>query len=96
MKLRDLLPDDARCAARFDALDISGLSADSRTVGPGFLFVAVPGMKADGMAFVPQALAAGAVAVMAQRAPALPEGVAFVQVGNVRHALALAGEDHKA
>ncbi|HEY4775559.1 MAG TPA: UDP-N-acetylmuramoyl-L-alanyl-D-glutamate--2,6-diaminopimelate ligase [Xanthobacteraceae bacterium] len=90
MKLRDLLPDDARCAARFDALDISGLSADSRTVGPGFLFVAVPGMKADGMAFVPQALAAGAVAVMAQRAPALPEGVAFVQVGNVRHALALA------
>jgi UDP-N-acetylmuramoyl-L-alanyl-D-glutamate--2,6-diaminopimelate ligase len=91
MKLRDLLSDDARCEARFDALAIAGITADSRAVKPGFLFVAVPGTKADGLAFVPQALAAGAVAVMAERAPArLPEGIAFVQVGNVRRALALA------
>jgi UDP-N-acetylmuramoyl-L-alanyl-D-glutamate--2,6-diaminopimelate ligase len=91
MKLRDLLTDDARGEARFDALAIAGLSADSRAIAPGFLFVAVPGTKADGLAFVPQAVAAGAVAVMAERAPpALPAGVAFVQVGNVRRALALA------
>jgi UDP-N-acetylmuramoyl-L-alanyl-D-glutamate--2,6-diaminopimelate ligase len=37
---------------------------------------------------VPQALAAGAVAVMAERAPSLPDRVAFVQVRNVREALA--------
>ena len=91
MKLRDLLSEDARCEARFDALAIAGLSADSRAVAPGFLFVAVPGTKADGLAFVAQAVSAGAVAVMAERAPpALPPGVAFVQVGNVRRALALA------
>jgi UDP-N-acetylmuramoyl-L-alanyl-D-glutamate--2,6-diaminopimelate ligase len=91
MKLRDLLSEDARCEARFDTLAIAGLSADSRAVAPGFLFVAVPGTKADGLAFVAQAVAAGAVAVMAERAPpALPPGVAFVQVGNVRRALALA------
>ena len=91
MKLRDLLSEDARCEARFDALAIAGLSADSRAVAPGFLFVAVPGTKADGLAFVAQAVSAGAVAVMAERAPpALPAGVAFVQVGNVRRALALA------
>ena len=91
MKLHDLLSEDARCEARFDALAIAGLSADSRAVAPGFLFVAVPGTKADGLAFVAQAVSAGAVAVMAERAPpALPAGVAFVQVGNVRRALALA------
>ncbi len=91
MKLRDLLSDDARCDARLDALAIAGLSADSRAVKPGFLFVAVPGTKADGLAFVPPALAAGAVAVMAERAPEqLPDGVALVLVPNVRQALALA------
>ena len=91
MKLRDLLSDDARCEARFDALAIAGVSADSRAVKPGFLFVAVPGTKADGLTFLPQALAAGAVAVMAERAPErLADGIAFVQVGNVRRALALA------
>ncbi len=87
----ECLSEDARCEARFDALAIAGLSADSRAVAPGFLFVAVPGTKADGLAFVAQAVSAGAVAVMAERAPpALPAGVAFVQVGNVRRALALA------
>jgi UDP-N-acetylmuramoyl-L-alanyl-D-glutamate--2,6-diaminopimelate ligase len=91
MKLRDLLSEDARHEARFDALAISGLTADSRAVKPGFLFVAVPGTRQDGAAFVPQALAAGAVAVMAEHVPpTLPDGVAFVQAADVRHALALA------
>jgi UDP-N-acetylmuramoyl-L-alanyl-D-glutamate--2,6-diaminopimelate ligase len=91
MELRDLLSEDARCEARFDALAIAGITADSRAVKPGFLFVAVPGTKADGLAFVAQALAAGAAAVMAERPPeGVPDGVAFVQVGNVRRALARA------
>ncbi len=88
MNLRDLLPPGAEMDARFDALPIAGITADSRAIKPGFLFAAVPGTKADGLAFVPQALAAGAVAVMAERAPSLPDGVAFVQVRNVREALA--------
>jgi UDP-N-acetylmuramoyl-L-alanyl-D-glutamate--2,6-diaminopimelate ligase len=88
MNLRDLLPPGAEIDARFDALPIAGITADSRMIKPGFLFAAVPGTKADGLAFVPQALAAGAVAVMAERAPSLPDGVAFVHVRNVREALA--------
>jgi UDP-N-acetylmuramoyl-L-alanyl-D-glutamate--2,6-diaminopimelate ligase len=88
MNLRDLLPPGAEMDARFDALPIAGITADSRAIKPGFLFAAVPGTKADGLAFVPQALAAGAVAVMAERAPSLPDRVAFVQVRNVREALA--------
>jgi UDP-N-acetylmuramoyl-L-alanyl-D-glutamate--2,6-diaminopimelate ligase len=91
MKLRDLLTDDARIDGRFDSHEIAGIAADSRAVKPGFLFVAVPGTKADGLTFLPQALAAGASAVMAERAPAsLPDDIAFVAVDNVRRALALA------
>jgi UDP-N-acetylmuramoyl-L-alanyl-D-glutamate--2,6-diaminopimelate ligase len=91
MLLRDLLPDEARFPERFGALAVEGISADSRTVKPGFLFAAVPGTKADGLAFLPQARAAGAAAVMAERAPMvpLPENVALIEVDNVRRALAL-------
>jgi UDP-N-acetylmuramoyl-L-alanyl-D-glutamate--2,6-diaminopimelate ligase len=92
MMLRDLLADDARFDARFGALAIGGIVADSRAVKPGYLFAAVPGTKADGLTYLPQALAAGAAAVMAERAPALPppDHVAMVEVANVRRALALA------
>jgi UDP-N-acetylmuramoyl-tripeptide--D-alanyl-D-alanine ligase len=37
---------------------------DSRTTGPGSLFVGLPGVSADGGAFAPQALAAGAWGVL--------------------------------
>jgi UDP-N-acetylmuramoyl-L-alanyl-D-glutamate--2,6-diaminopimelate ligase len=92
MKLKNLLPVDAVSDARFAALDVAGVSADSRTIKPGHLFVAVAGAKDDGLRFVGPALAAGAAAIMAERVPPLPlpEGVAFVRVGNARRALALA------
>src|SRR5437016_4025621 len=91
MKLADLLTADALSDARFAALEIAGVSADSRAVKPGELFVAVAGAKTDGLNFIPQALAAGAAAIMAQRSPptALPEGVAFIKVDDARRALAL-------
>jgi UDP-N-acetylmuramoyl-L-alanyl-D-glutamate--2,6-diaminopimelate ligase len=91
MKLGDLIGQDGTVDARFAALDVTGITADSRTVKCGDLFVAVPGTKQDGLGFVPQALAAGATAIMAERAPDnLPAGIAFVRAGNVRAALALA------
>jgi UDP-N-acetylmuramoyl-L-alanyl-D-glutamate--2,6-diaminopimelate ligase len=90
VKLSDLIGGDGEFDPRFAALDIAGIASDSRKVKRGDLFVAVPGNKADGLGFVPQALAAGAVAVMAERAPeSLPQNVAFVRTGNVRRALAL-------
>ncbi len=91
MKLADLLPADAEFDACAAALDITGLTADSRKVKPGFLFAAVPGTKADGSQYVPQAVAAGAVAVMAERrSENLTDDVVFVRVANVRRSLALA------
>ncbi|MFC5062358.1 UDP-N-acetylmuramoyl-tripeptide--D-alanyl-D-alanine ligase [Actinomycetospora atypica] len=40
---------------------------DSRAVGPGGLFVALPGERVDGHAFAPTAVAAGAAGVLASR-----------------------------
>lgn len=45
-------------------VDIVGLSNDSRRIKDGYLFVAVTGENTDGKAFVAQAVAAGAVAVL--------------------------------
>ena len=89
MKLRDLLP-EAATDARLGAIEVAGVTADSRKVKPGFLFVAIAGAKADGAQFAKQAAAAGAVAVAAEHRPdALPDAVAFVPVKNARAALAL-------
>ena len=90
MKLADLVIESAVVDPRFADVTLSGIAADSRAVKPGDLFVAVPGTKADGLAFVPQALTQGAVAVMAETRPELPAHVAFIAVKNVRRALALA------
>src|SRR6476469_3101696 len=91
MKLADLLTTDAVSDARFAALELDGITTDSRTVKPGDLFVAVVGAKDDGLRFVGDALASGAAAVMAERVPPtpLPAGVAFIKVGDARRALAL-------
>ncbi len=45
-------------------VEITGLTADSRTAAPGNLFVAKRGTKLDGAQFVNAAVAAGAVAVL--------------------------------
>src|SRR5882757_8491064 len=91
MKLADLLTTDAVSDARFAALELAGITTDSRTDKPGDLFVAVAGAKDDGLRFVADALASGAAAVMAERVPPapLPAGVAFIKVGDARRALAL-------
>ena len=52
-------------------VEILGLTADSRAVRPGYLFAALPGRRADGRAYIADAVARGAVAVLA------PPGVHF-------------------
>jgi UDP-N-acetylmuramoyl-L-alanyl-D-glutamate--2,6-diaminopimelate ligase len=67
--------------------DITNLAYDSRKVKPGGLFAALRGEKVDGYAFVEPAIAAGAVAVLGERAEADPR-ITAVQVANARAALA--------
>ena len=91
MKLHEILPSDPEFDAHHAALDIGGVTADSRTVKPGSLFVAIPGTKPDGLGFVPAAIAAGAAAIVAEQRPQtpLPANVTFVHVADARRALAL-------
>ncbi len=60
---------------------------DSRAAQPGSLFVAMRGLKADGTAFIRDALANGAVAVVAE-SPLPDVSVPVVEVDNARRALA--------
>src|SRR4030067_1994368 len=44
--------------------EIGGITLDSRAVQPGWLFIAVPGARTDGRAYIAGAYARGAVAVV--------------------------------
>jgi len=90
MKLREILPPDAEFDARHADLDIGGVTADSRAVKRGDIFVAIAGGKTDGLRFVPSAIAAGAATIVAERTPeTLPGHIAFVSTDNARRVLAL-------
>ncbi|MEW5899316.1 MAG: UDP-N-acetylmuramoyl-L-alanyl-D-glutamate--2,6-diaminopimelate ligase, partial [Bacillota bacterium] len=67
---------------------IGGMTYDSRSVEPGFLFVAVKGFQTDGHLYIEQAVAGGAVAVVVQEKLVLPAGIAWVLVPDTRLALA--------
>lgn len=70
---------------------ITGLTADSRKVGPGMLFAALPGTKADGRAFIADALAKGCAAVLAPEGTEIDTGaVPLVRTANPRRAFAKA------
>lgn len=65
--LSDLLsPDYVDCSLLDDWADaeVAGITADSREVKPGYVFVAVPGVKADGREFIAKALESGAFALV--------------------------------
>ena len=77
-----------------DAADqiVYGVTADSRRIVPGGVFVAVPGTRVDGKAFAARAFAAGAFAVVGEgeRPHDLPADAVWVAVADARRALALA------
>ncbi len=90
MTLSELLTGLASLDARTGAIEAIGVTADSRKVKRGDVFVAVPGTKADGLSYAAQAVAAGAAAIVGEGAPpALPAGAVFIKVGNARRALSL-------
>jgi UDP-N-acetylmuramoyl-L-alanyl-D-glutamate--2,6-diaminopimelate ligase len=69
--------------------EITRVTGDSREVVPGAAFFALPGAERDGHAFVPDAVARGAVAIVAERAvPCAP--AALLLAPSTRRAMALA------
>ncbi len=91
MRLGDLLAAlDSYEAWNLDpGLDIAGITDDSRSVEPGYLFVAVRGATVDGHRFIPAALAAGAVAVAGEAdfKAALTGVSPYIKVREAREAL---------
>ena len=90
MELHDLLADVDSFPDAWRAIEISGLTADSRTVRPGTLFAALAGSRTDGARFARDAVAAGAVAVVAARDADLDVAVPVIRAADPRRTLALA------
>jgi len=89
MHLQFLLGPETTAPAGCGAVEIAGLTADSRQVRPGWLFAALPGAKADGAAFVPEALAKGAAAILAAEGARIEAPVPLLRAREPRRALAL-------
>ncbi len=64
----------------------TGVTTDSRQVGPGQLFVALAGPNFDGHDFIPSALSQGALGVIASKEVAVPAGAACFQVADTLQA----------
>lgn len=82
---RRVSPDNA-------SLEITGITCDSRLVTKGSLFVAIPGAKAHGNLFIPDAVKKGALAVIFQegsKCDCLPAGIPVIEVPDTRVALAV-------
>ena len=71
----------------FRDVEITGITNDSRKVGPGYIFVAIKGHKADGHNFIKKALESGAQAVVSEERLALNQKIPHIIVRNTRKAL---------
>lgn len=80
----DIHPLDVRGDAA--AVDIVHLTNDSTTARPGSLFFCVPGSRSDGHTYAPDAVAAGAVALVVERP--LADDVVQVVVEDARATMA--------
>ena len=71
------------------AVMVHDVTADSRAVKAGSLFVAMPGVKADGANYIPAAVRAGAIAVLISTDALLPEAVNIpvIRVADMRAAV---------
>ena len=69
---------------------ITDITADSRTVQAGSLFIALRGATVDGHKFLPMAAAKGAVAALVEEVPQEPpEGITLLVVPDTRAAMEL-------
>ncbi|HMR63384.1 MAG TPA: UDP-N-acetylmuramoyl-L-alanyl-D-glutamate--2,6-diaminopimelate ligase [Anaerolineae bacterium] len=95
MKLSTLLAALPRYTGRLTRdpaqVEIAAISADSRQVTAGTLFVAYPGVSVDGHRFIPQAIEQGAAAIVYEETglTELPQTtLPFIAVPDAREALA--------
>lgn len=90
MRLSEVLPADIEPPLGATDIFVSGITAASAAVGPGAIFAGLPGTKVDGAAFVPEAIARGAAAIIVGKGKGIcvPDGVALIEVDDPRLVLA--------
>ncbi|NLY89105.1 MAG: UDP-N-acetylmuramoyl-L-alanyl-D-glutamate--2,6-diaminopimelate ligase [Firmicutes bacterium] len=92
MKLKALLEKLPVTEFRGDAeVEITSVEYDSRLVSPGALFIALRGSKADGHDYIREAVARGAVAVLAEEAGGVEEAANLILVQDTRKLLPAIG-----
>ncbi len=84
MTVRDLIqllaPWLAVAPVAGNEVELIGATWDSRKIMPGMLFCAIRGAVSDGNRFIPEAVAAGAVAVVSDSDPQVSEDVPVVRI----------------
>jgi UDP-N-acetylmuramoyl-L-alanyl-D-glutamate--2,6-diaminopimelate ligase len=91
MRLDALLGPDIAVEHMPADIVVDGVTADSRSVRPGYVFAGLAGSRADGARFVADAIAKGAAAVLVAQGTsvAVPATVAVLRSREPRRALAL-------
>ena len=69
--------------------NISSVCYDSRSCKKNSLFVAIPGLKADGHHYIPEAVERGATVIVCERNYTPPSGVTALRVSDSRRALGI-------
>lgn len=71
---------------------VTGITSDSRQVAAGNMYVAITGLRSDGRAFIPDAIAHGANVIVAENGTPriFADGVTWIETDNPRRYLALA------
>ncbi len=87
--LARLVGPDVALATGVGSLAVSGLTADSREVQPGYLFAALPGTLVDGAKFITQAFERGACAAIAGTGAYRGSGI-VIETANPRQLFARA------
>ena len=83
--LDDVGVDPAQLPGEWIDTLVGGVTLDSRAIKPGDLFIAVPGVAADGRDFIAQALQAGAAAVLAESGRDLQSLERVVEIDDLVH-----------
>ncbi|MCR4767536.1 MAG: UDP-N-acetylmuramoyl-tripeptide--D-alanyl-D-alanine ligase [Saccharofermentans sp.] len=77
------------------AIDVSGVSTDTRTIKEGELFIALSGENFDGNDYLAKAMELGACAVLTNDEGRVPEGAVAVIVEDTVHALGLLANHYR-
>jgi UDP-N-acetylmuramoyl-L-alanyl-D-glutamate--2,6-diaminopimelate ligase len=89
MKLKELL-NGTGISPKFD-MDISGVSINSKNIGPSYIFFALKGSKTDGNLFIKEAISKGAAVIVSE--DDITEDVKFIKSNDILKTLSVVSKN---